>query len=205
MRILPRPPVRFPRKYCFLSRRLIKSGIAAEDKNRRAILWKQRPIPPRLDFCRYCMSAKASRQAEALQSELTKAAGQWKLTATIGGRIFRADLAAPCQGSRGNCHRHFRWQNAARRSPLSLWHPAPRAGGQSLVGALGFRLSSQVPALWDIGRPADELQKVVAGGKIGSCRVVDMCCGSGTDAIYLASKGFDVTAIDVAPTALGQA
>ena len=37
------------------------------------------------------------------------------------------------------------------------------------------------------------------------CRVVDMCCGSGTDAIYLAGKGFDVTAIDVAPTAIAQA
>ena len=40
---------------------------------------------------------------------------------------------------------------------------------------------------------------------MGRCRVVDMCCGSGSDAIYLASKGFEVTAIDVAPTAMGQA
>jgi len=61
------------------------------------------------------------------------------------------------------------------------------------------------PALWDIGRPSDELQHVIEEGKIARCRVVDMCCGSGTDAIYLASKGFDVTAIDVAPTALGLA
>jgi len=34
---------------------------------------------------------------------------------------------------------------------------------------------------------------------------VDLCCGSGSDAIYLARQGFDVTAIDVAPTALSQA
>jgi SAM-dependent methyltransferase len=32
-----------------------------------------------------------------------------------------------------------------------------------------------------------------------------MCCGSGTDAVYLAGQGFDVTGIDVSPTALGQA
>ena len=34
---------------------------------------------------------------------------------------------------------------------------------------------------------------------------MDLCCGSGTDAIYLASQGFDVTAVDIAPTALSQA
>ena len=38
-----------------------------------------------------------------------------------------------------------------------------------------------------------------------ACRAVDLGCGSGTDAIYLAGKGFDVTAMDIAPTALSQA
>jgi methyl halide transferase len=36
-------------------------------------------------------------------------------------------------------------------------------------------------------------------------RLVEFGCGSGGNAIYLAGQGFDVTAIDVAPTALGQA
>jgi SAM-dependent methyltransferase len=35
------------------------------------------------------------------------------------------------------------------------------------------------------------------------CRAAVLGCGSGTNAVYLASKGFDVTAIDIAPTALG--
>jgi len=61
------------------------------------------------------------------------------------------------------------------------------------------------PPAWDIGRPADELQKAVNKGSVAKCRVVDLCCGSGTDAIFLAAHGFDVTAIDVAPTALAQA
>jgi methyl halide transferase len=61
------------------------------------------------------------------------------------------------------------------------------------------------PPAWDIGRPADELQKAVNEGTVPKCRAVDLCCGSGTDAVFLAAHGFDVTAIDVAPTALAQA
>jgi SAM-dependent methyltransferase len=61
------------------------------------------------------------------------------------------------------------------------------------------------PPAWDIGRPADELKKIVNEGKVHKCRAVDLCCGSGTDAIFLAGHGFDVTAVDVAPTALAQA
>ena len=57
---------------------------------------------------------------------------------------------------------------------------------------------------WDAGRPSGELQRVVEKGIVRACRAVDLGCGSGTDAIYLASKGFEVTAIDIAPTALNQ-
>jgi methyl halide transferase len=58
------------------------------------------------------------------------------------------------------------------------------------------------PPLWDAGRPASELIKAVESGTIRPCRVVELGCGSGTDAVYLAGKGFDVTGIDIAPTAL---
>ena len=55
---------------------------------------------------------------------------------------------------------------------------------------------------WDAGVPSGELRRVVEQGTIRPGPAVDLGCGSGTDAIYLASKGFDVTAIDIAPTAL---
>jgi len=58
---------------------------------------------------------------------------------------------------------------------------------------------------WDAGQPSGELRRVVEQGIIRPGPAVDLGCGSGTDAIYLASKGFDVTAIDVAPTALSLA
>src|SRR5205823_544339 len=36
-------------------------------------------------------------------------------------------------------------------------------------------------------------------------KALDLGCGMGTNAIYLASKGFEVTAVDVSPTALSLA
>lgn len=58
---------------------------------------------------------------------------------------------------------------------------------------------------WDISRPATELKQAVENGTLRPCRVVELGCGPGNDAIYLASRGFDVTAIDIAPTALSLA
>ena len=46
---------------------------------------------------------------------------------------------------------------------------------------------------------------MVESGRIKPCRAVEIGCGTGSDAIYLASQGFNVTAIDIAPTALNLA
>ena len=55
---------------------------------------------------------------------------------------------------------------------------------------------------WDTGRVANELKKAVEDGTVRPGRALVLGCGSGTNAIYLAGKGFDVTGLDVAPTAL---
>ncbi len=55
---------------------------------------------------------------------------------------------------------------------------------------------------WDVGRPASELKAIVENGTIKPCRALVLGCGTGTNAVYLASKGFEVTGVDVAPTAL---
>jgi SAM-dependent methyltransferase len=48
------------------------------------------------------------------------------------------------------------------------------------------------------------LQKVLAGEhwEISPGRVLDIACGKGRNALYLAAHGFDVTAVDVSPAAL---
>ncbi|MDP6543500.1 MAG: class I SAM-dependent methyltransferase [Phycisphaerae bacterium] len=55
---------------------------------------------------------------------------------------------------------------------------------------------------WDSGRVAFELRKVVENGSVKPCRAVILGCGTGTNAEYLAGKGFEVTAIDISPTCL---
>jgi len=58
---------------------------------------------------------------------------------------------------------------------------------------------------WDTGRPSRELQRVVAEQKIAPCRALEIGCGTGSNAVWLAQQGFDVTAFDLAPLAIEQA
>ncbi len=55
---------------------------------------------------------------------------------------------------------------------------------------------------WETGRPSTELKRLVEQQVIRPCRVLELGCGTGENAVYLASQKFDVTAIDLAPTAL---
>ena len=63
--------------------------------------------------------------------------------------------------------------------------------------------SGQPP--WETGSHSTELQRLVAKEYIAPCRVVDLGCGSGINALWLAQQGFDVTGIDVSPLAIQQA
>ncbi len=55
---------------------------------------------------------------------------------------------------------------------------------------------------WDVGRPCSHLVKAVDDKTFKPGRAIVLGCGSGTNAIYLADKGFEVTGVDVAPSAL---
>jgi len=76
------------------------------------------------------------------------------------------------------------------------------AKGVKMIEGWDRRYRSKNPAPWDTGKPSSELRKVVGEKTIKPGRAVVMGCGTGTNAVYLAKQGFDVTAIDVAPTSL---
>jgi len=57
---------------------------------------------------------------------------------------------------------------------------------------------------WDIGRPQKEFIRLAEDGEI-SGRVLDVGCGTGENALYLASLGFEVWGIDSAPRAINKA
>jgi SAM-dependent methyltransferase len=57
---------------------------------------------------------------------------------------------------------------------------------------------------WDIGRPQPAIVRLAETGQIKGA-VLDVGCGTGENALYLAERGLAVTGIDGAPTAIRKA
>jgi ubiquinone/menaquinone biosynthesis C-methylase UbiE len=55
---------------------------------------------------------------------------------------------------------------------------------------------------WDIGVPSEQLIEALERGEVVQGRALDVCCGTGTEAIYLAENGFNVSAVDVSGEAV---
>ena len=60
---------------------------------------------------------------------------------------------------------------------------------------------SEIP--WNVEEPPKLLVDLVETGKIKPCRCIDLGCGTGNYSIYLSKNGFDVTGIDISPSAIG--
>jgi len=58
---------------------------------------------------------------------------------------------------------------------------------------------------WNIESPPAALVALVDNKIVTPCRAIDLGCGAGNYAVYLASRGFDVTGVDSAPTAIKRA
>jgi ubiquinone/menaquinone biosynthesis C-methylase UbiE len=58
---------------------------------------------------------------------------------------------------------------------------------------------------WEEGKPSTGLVELVESGMVEKGAVLDVCCGSGSNAVYLASNGFECYGIDISPTAIGYA
>ena len=55
---------------------------------------------------------------------------------------------------------------------------------------------------WNMEAPPELLVELVDAGKVQPCRVIDLGCGAGNYAIYLAERGFEVTGVDISPAAI---
>jgi len=72
----------------------------------------------------------------------------------------------------------------------------------TLVGRWDSRYQQDRRPEWDTGRPSSNLKHSLEQKNLQPCRVLELGCGTGVNAVYLAEQGFEVTAIDIAPTAL---
>jgi SAM-dependent methyltransferase len=78
-----------------------------------------------------------------------------------------------------------------------------------MVGRRSYDLMYRVHAPWE-GGPRDELVELVTSGRLTPStlspgRAVDLGCGSGPNAIFLARHGFDVVGVDFSPVGLAKA
>jgi SAM-dependent methyltransferase len=134
-------------------------------------------------------------------AKLTAEQQTYRLSVTAAERVFTVMLPplGVAAGKIGVADREGRQLLAERHLPAGL---LPRGvTGRKLLERWDSAYRSGRPG-WDTGRPSSELVQAVEEGTLKPCRVVELGCGTGTNAIFLASKGFDVTAIDIAPTAL---
>jgi SAM-dependent methyltransferase len=58
---------------------------------------------------------------------------------------------------------------------------------------------------WETGQPSSELQRVLAEAAIRPCRTLELGCGAGASAVWLAQQGFEVTALDLSELAVERA
>jgi SAM-dependent methyltransferase len=61
------------------------------------------------------------------------------------------------------------------------------------------------PVAWEPTRPSTELARVLRTWDIRPCRAIELGCGTGLNAVWLAGLGFRVTAIDLSPVAIRRA
>lgn len=57
---------------------------------------------------------------------------------------------------------------------------------------------------WEVG-PRQEVVGLVENGRIAPCRAIDLGCGTGANAVFLAQQGFEVTGVDCAASAIENA
>jgi len=169
------------------------------------IEWASPEPRPGTRFVCVLNSIGGNPKGARVHSESTSQDGLESLTITTGGKVFHLELP-PLNEDAGrievsNLQGKILLTN--RPFPSGILPHGPE--GSRLLEEWDRDYQGKKPPPWDIRRPADELQKSVESGTVHACRAVDLCCGSGTDAIYLARHGFQVTAIDIAPTALSQA
>ena len=65
--------------------------------------------------------------------------------------------------------------------------------------------ASGEPLPWDTGTPDPMLVELIEARAITLGRALDVGCGSGTNAIYLAEHGFEVVGVDISPVAIENA
>jgi len=141
--------------------------------------------------------------AEPAKSTLEEKNGRLELMVTTPNRVFKLTLPPPGAGAGRVEIRDAEGKTIVPRRPLPAGVLPHGPQGIAMIERWDRSYRGGRKPGWDSGIVAPDLERAVEEGAVRPCRTVVLGCGSGTNAVYLAQKGFDVTAIDIAPTALG--
>jgi SAM-dependent methyltransferase len=72
---------------------------------------------------------------------------------------------------------------------------------KKLIMELGYRYA-RMP--YESG-PPEHLMELMESGRISPCRAIDLGCGTGGNAVFLAQHGFEMTGVDFDPSAIAKA
>ena len=139
---------------------------------------------PKCEFLHVVSVNAKGKDASAAKAEVKVEEGTAELTVRTAERHL--PRLAPAGG------REPRSPRRGRRFGQGLLERRPLAAGVLPYTADGIRLlerwdsvyrSGGKPA-WDTGRPSSDLKAAVEDGTLKPCRVVELGCGTGTNAIY---------------------
>ncbi len=143
-------------------------------------------------------------QGEAVKLH-AKDDGLLELDVGVGDRTFRLTLPPPDAGAGDIAIQKADGTNLLQQRPLASGILPHTPEGLKLLEQWDSAYRGGKRPGWDTGRPSSHLAQAVESGKIKPCRTLELGCGLGTNAIYLAGRKFDVSALDIAPSALSGA
>jgi len=143
----------------------------------------------------------AGEKETQIRVDMASTKGPVQLTVTQGETTFELSLPpqADAAGTIATSSRG-KGQLAKRLLPSGVM-PHGTTGVRLLERWDRAYRGTRVPG-WDAGRVANQLTKAVEEGKVKPGKALVLGCGTGTNAVFLARKGFEVTGLEVAPTAL---
>ena len=93
----------------------------------------------------------------------------------------------------------------SRDLPVVGRQPRPRYDGGMPHPSWNDSYASGEPLPWDTGTPDPVLIELIESHAIAPGRTLEVGCGTGTNAIYLAQHGFEVVGVDISPLAVEKA
>ena len=182
---------------------ILPGGLAA---GARQPLWiSARPDVPRAPRFLHVLHVAGSGDGYTVRSRSVTADGELQLTLQTAERVFQLRLPTARDAAGTIAVSETGGKSLLTPRLLSSGIMPHGKGGVQLLERWDSAYRGNRRPGWETGRPSSDLRQAVESGTLKPGRAVEFGCGTGTNAIYLAQQGFDVTAVDLAPSALARA